>query len=197
MSHKTKRFKKCRRLGINFINHPKAMKRFHPSLSRETRNLSNYGKQLLEKQRLKAYYNVKEKVIKKYISKIKSDSRPLNELLIERLELRLDNIVYRLGFAASIYQARQMVVHGHIIVNDQKVQSPSFLVQINDKIALSKKARNNKSLSLHFKEIKHVASYLEKDFEDCSGSLIRLPMRKEIPIDIQDHLVVEFYSRII
>lgn len=197
MSRSKKRFKQCRRLGLNVIGHPKAMKRSTNHTSRETRNLSNYGKQLLEKQRLRAYYNIREKVIRKYIQKINAVDGPMNEQLILRLERRLDNIIYRLGFANSIRQARQMVVHGHILVNTTKVTSPSYEVSINETIQLREKSRRNPLFKENFqKNSKSKFAYLEKNTEDFSGSLIRLPERKEIPIQIQDHLVVEFYSKV-
>lgn len=197
MSNKKSRFKTCRRLGLNVVGHPKAMKRAGATTSREKRNLSNYGLQLLEKQRLREYYNVREKVMKNYVKSVLSSSEPFSHALIKRLELRIDNIVYRLGFASSIYQARQMVVHQHIQLNGNKVKSPSHIVNVGDEIKLKEKSQSNQIFSDNFKtNSTSQFPYLEKDTELFSGKLIRLPSRHEIPIEIQDHLVVEFYSKV-
>jgi len=197
MSNKKSRFKTCRRLGLNVVGHPKAMKRAGATTSREKRNLSNYGLQLLEKQRLREYYNVKEKVMRNYVKSVLNSSEPFSHALIKRLELRIDNVIYRLGFASSIYQARQMVVHQHILLNGHKVKSPSHIVNVGDEIKLKEKSQSNQIFSENFKNTKEsMYPYLEKNTDSFSGKLIRLPNRHEIPIEIKDHLVVEFYSKI-
>lgn len=191
------RFKTCRRLGLNVVGHPKAMKRANQFNSRESRNLSEYGKQLLEKQRLREYYNVKEKVMKNYVKNINQRDIPFSTQLIRRLELRIDNIVYRLGFARSIRQARQMVVHGHILLNGQPVKSPSLKITVGDVIELKEKYRDNELFQENFtKDNETNLAYLSKDLEQFKGELVKLPLREEIPIVIQDHLVVEYYSKI-
>lgn len=115
------RFKRCRRLGLNVIGHPKAMDRAFKGSARNDKKLSDYGVQLLEKQRLKSYYGVMEKQFRNYYYKASKDKGATGATLIRMLECRLDNLVYRLGFATSVAQARQMVVHGHILVNGNKV----------------------------------------------------------------------------
>ena len=115
------RFKQCRRLGLNVCGHPKAMKRAAKGSARNDKKLSDYGIQLLEKQRLRAYYGVMEKQFRNYYYKASKDKGATGATLIRMLECRLDNLVYRLGFATSVAQARQMVVHGHILVNGNKV----------------------------------------------------------------------------
>ncbi|HKL43634.1 MAG TPA: 30S ribosomal protein S4 [Clostridia bacterium] len=197
MSNNKSRFKKCRRLGLNVVGHPKAMKRAGATTSREKRNLSNYGLQLLEKQRLREYYNVKEKVMKNYVKKVLKSGEPFSHALIKRLELRVDNIVYRLGFASSIYQARQMVVHQHILLNGKKVKSPSHIINVGDEIKLKGKSQSNQIFNENFNKSKNSRyPYLEKNTELFLGKLTRLPNRNEIPIEIKDHLVVEFYSKV-
>lgn len=197
MSNKKSRFKTCRRLGLNVVGHPKAMKRAGATTSREKRNLSNYGLQLLEKQRLKEYYSVKEKVMRNYVKSVLNSNEPFSHALIKRLERRVDNLVYRLGFASSIYQARQMVVHQHILLNGKKVKSPSHIVNVGDEIKLKEKSQSNKIFSENFKNTsKSMYPYLEKNTDLFLGKLIKLPERFEIPIEIQDHLVVEFYSKV-
>ena len=115
------RFKQCRRLGLNVCGHPKAMDRAVKGTSRADKKLSPYGLQLLEKQRLRAYYGVLEKQFRNYYKKAEKSKESTGTALIQMLECRLDNVVYRLGLANSIRQARQMVVHGHILVNGKKV----------------------------------------------------------------------------
>lgn len=191
------RFKQCRRLGLNVYGHPKAMDRVARGTSRADKKLSPYGTQLLEKQRLKAYYGVLEKQFSNYVKKATKDTDPTGYALIKRLECRLDNLVYRLGFSTSIRQARQMVVHGHILVNNKKVDIPSYTVDIGDIISLREKSKTNplfketfidNSLNLH--------QYLSKDLDNFSGTLLRYPERNEVPIEINEILVVEFYSNL-
>lgn len=196
MSKRKPRFKECRRLNLNFIDHPKAMKKANSHNSREKRNLSNYGYQLLEKQRLKAYYNVKEKNIRHYVKTAINSHDNFSHALIKRLELRLDNIVYRLGFASSIYQARQLVVHRHILLNDKRVKSPSQKVSPGDIIKLREASQKNPIFKDNFTNHHNTLDYLSRNVEAFEGKLVREPNRNEIPIIIKDHLVTEFYSKV-
>ena len=112
------------------------------------------------------------------------------------LECRLDNIVYRLGLANSIRQARQMVVHGHILVNGKKVDIPSFSVSVGDTVSLREKSRNNEMFKTNFQESSLVVyPYLAKDEENFAGTLVRMPERNEVPIEINEILIVEYYSK--
>ncbi|MCG8540586.1 MAG: 30S ribosomal protein S4 [Clostridia bacterium] len=191
------RFKKCRRLGLNVCGHPKAMKRANNGQSRTNRKLSYYGIQLLEKQRLRGYYEVMEKQFRRYVKAAIKDRETTGVSLIRRLECRLDNLVYRMGFSSSIRQARQMVVHGHILVNGKKVDIPSFAVSVGDVISLKEKSRKNEMFKTNFlNNLLFSLPYLSKNEADFSGKLERKPEREEIPIEIDDHLVVEFYSKI-
>ena len=191
------RFKKCRRLGLNVCGHPKAMKRSDNGQSRANKKLSAYGTQLLEKQRLRGYYEVMEKQFRRYVKAAMKDKETTGTSLVKRLECRLDNLVYRLGFSNSIRQARQMVVHRHILVNGKKVDIPSFAVSVGDVISLKEKSRKNEMFRNNFlKEESSSFPYLTKNHADFSGVLEREPQREEIPIEISDHLIVEFYSKI-
>ena len=191
------RFKECRRLGLNVCGHPKAMNRAKLGTSRADKKLSNYGRQLLEKQRLKAYYEVMEKQFERYIDEAKKSNELTGSALIKLLETRLDNIVYRLGFASSIRQARQMVVHGHINVNGKKVNVPSYRVRVGDIVSLREKSQRVELFRENFlSSLSNSFPYLEKDESDFSGRLVRLPEREEVPIIIEDQLVVEYYSSI-
>ncbi|MEX0052784.1 30S ribosomal protein S4 [Clostridium butyricum] len=191
------RFKLCRRLGLNVNGHPKAMKRAGNGSARDSKKLSPYGTQLLEKQRLRAYYGVMEKQFATYARKAFKDKDQTGYALIKRLECRLDNIVFRLGFASSLAQARQMVVHGHILVNGEKVNIPSFNVNISDVVALREKSQKNEMFRDNFlSNILNVYPYLTKNEAEFSGSLLRYPERSEVPIQINDSLVVEYYSKL-
>ena len=191
------RFKECRRLGLNVCGHPKAMNRAKKGTSRADKKLSNYGMQLLEKQRLRAYYGVMEKQFLRYVREAKKSKDQTGYALIKILESRLDNLVYRLGFASSIRQARQMVVHGHIRVNGKKIDIPSYRVNVGDTIALKERSRNIEMFRENFlSSFPNLYPYLEKNESSFSGKFIRYPEREEVPIEIEDQLVVEFYSSI-
>ena len=192
------RFKQSRRLGLNVCGHPKAMDRATKGTSRADKKLSNYGMQLLEKQRLRAYYGVMEKQFVGYVRVAKKSKDQTGPALVKMLETRLDNLVYRLGFAPSIRQARQMVVHGHFIVNGKKLDIPSYLIQVGDTIELKEKSKNIEGFKETFNNFfLNEFPYLTKDENKLSGTLIRYPEREEIPIEIDDQLVVEYYSRLI
>lgn len=189
------RFKESRRLGLNVCGHPKAMKRANKGTSRSDKKLSNYGQQLLEKQRLRAYYGVMEKQFKKYVEEAKKSVELTGPALVKILESRLDNLVYRLGFASSIRQARQMVVHGHILINGKKIDIPSYRVNVGDEISLKVKSRNVELFKENYiSSFPNAYPYLEKDEANFTGKLVRLPGREEVPIEIEDQLVVEYYS---
>jgi small subunit ribosomal protein S4 len=190
------RFKKCRSLGLNVYGHPKAMKRAKPGTSRADKKLSTYGIQLLEKQRLRTYYGVLEKQFERYVNEAKKMPGQTGEALVNILECRLDNLVYRMGAATSIRQARQMVVHGHILLNSKKVNRPSHPVKTGDVVALSDKAKNMPLFVENFDQASlNTLPYLQKDLGNKAAVLSRLPERSEIPIEINDHLIVEYYSK--
>ena len=190
------RFKLCRRLGVNIFGHPKAMNKATRDNSRSGRKLSNYGIQLLEKQKIKAYYGLFEKQFVRYVDKAMKSKEITGTALLKALECRLDNLVYRIGFASSIRQARQLVSHGHILVNGQRINIPSYGVPVDSVISLSAKQRTNEMIVSNFLELQSFASpYIEKNLEDFSGKLIRLPNREEIPIEVNEIYAIEFYSK--
>jgi len=190
------RFKESRRLGVNIYGHPKAMKRADGSFNRANRKLSNYGEQLLEKQRLRAYYGLMEKKFSRYVKDAAKETGVTGNNLIKKLEKRLDNLVYRTGFARSIRQARQMVVHGHILVNGEKIDIPSYQLKIGDQITLRDKYRKNNLFRENFLD-RHLSqiSYLERNYDNFESKLVSEIEIDEIPIEINDQLVIEFYSR--
>ncbi len=193
---KQPRFKQSRRLGLNVCGHPKAMDRAQKGTSRADKKLSEYGRQLLEKQRLRAYYGVMEKQFTKYVKMAKKSPDQTGHALVKLLETRLDNIVYRAGFASSIRQARQMVVHGHILVNNKKVDIPSYIISVGDIITLKEKSKSVELFKNKFESnLLNTLPYLTKDESNMSVKLERMPNREEIPIEIEDQLVVEYYSK--
>lgn len=185
------RFKVARHLGENVYGHPKALNRG----IKDHRKLSEYGLQLLEKQKLKEYYGVLEKQMKNYVEKATRSRGNTGDLLVQILECRLDNLVYRLGFASTLRQARQLVTHGHIQLNGRKADRPSIQVQPGDVLSLKEKSHSVDLFRDTFQSHLLTLPYLEKDEENYSGTLVRLPLREEVPIQVKDSLVIEFYSR--
>ena len=192
------KFKQSRRLGLNVSGHPQAMKRVDQTreASRAVKKLTEYGIQLLEKQRLRAYYNVLEKQFVRYVDKAMRTKGQTGHILLNMLELRLDNMVYRMGFANSIRQARQMVNHGHFLVNGNKVNIPSYGLNVGDVIELREKSRKTEMFVENFNGIQGTPlPYIEKDIPNFKATVARLPQREELPIEINEQLIVEFYSK--
>lgn len=190
------RFKECRRLGVNVCGHPKAMDRANAPAFKRTKKVSEYGKQLIEKQKVKAYYGILERQLTQYYKRALKAEGKTGEALIVALECRLDNLVYRIGFASSIRMARQMVTHGHITVDGEKVNIPSFAVKVGQSISLIEKMRKSPQFKEQFsKTNKLKLDYIERDEENFSGKLTQKPLREKIPVEINDQMVVEFYSK--
>lgn len=190
------RFKLCRRLGLNVVGHPKAMDRSGNGQSRADKKLSTYGQQLLEKQRLRAYYGVLEKQFAKYVGQALRSKDVPGDALIKILECRLDNMVYRIGFGSSIRHARQIVNHGHITVNGKKVDIPSYIVSVGDVIELKERSRDKQIFIDNIKANElNVLPYISKDIDNLSGTLTAMPNYEDVPIQINTQPIIEFYSR--
>lgn len=190
------RFKECRRLGVNVCGHPKAMNRADAPAFNTRRKQSEYSLQLTEKQKIKAYYGILEKQLRRYFEKAQKKTGRTGDVLFEMLESRLDNLVYRIGFANSIRMARQMVTHGHILVNGKRVNIPSYLAKPGDVISLKEDARKNEHFKSNFVELGGFSvPYIDVDKNNFSGVYTRLPLREEVPVEVNDNLVVEYYSR--
>lgn len=158
------------------------------------RRLSEYGQQLREKQKAKAIYGLLEKQFGNLVKKVGSKKGETGEMLISLLETRLDNIIFRLGFAKTRAMARQMVGHGHILVNNKKLNIPSYQVTLDDVVSLAPEAQKNvQVLTLLEDKDKIIMSFLKR--QGTSGKLIRMPKKDDIqsPFDLQ--LIVEYYSR--
>lgn len=158
---------------------------------------SEYGLQLREKQKARRAYGILESQFKGYYNKAERMKGIVGENLLQLLERRLDNVVYRLGFASSRSQARQFVLHGHITVDGKKVDIPSYLIDVGQVIAVKDKAATKQE---HFKALREetgkvVVPWLQVDYEKLEGTVSALPAREDIDLPIEEHLIVELYSR--
>jgi small subunit ribosomal protein S4 len=156
-----------------------------------------YGLQLHEKQKAKRMYFTLESQFREYYEKASRNPGITGELLIQQLERRLDNVAYRLGFAISRRQARQIVRHGHVQVNGRKVNIPSFQVNVGDEIALRDYAKKFTVVeqAAQFAAANPVPAWLEVSFENSSGRVLSLPKRKDVNLPINEQLIVELYSK--
>jgi small subunit ribosomal protein S4 len=159
--------------------------------------LSDYGIRLREKQKVKRIYGISEKQMQKYYEMAINMAGPSGHNLLQLLERRLDNVVYRLGFAPSRTQARQMVNHGFFTVNGRPVDIPSYIVKPGDVIELKEKYRSNSQIqeNLQVRVQRGIPAWLELDAENFKGVVKSLPSREDITIPIQESYIIEFYSR--
>ena len=159
--------------------------------------VSDFGLQLREKQKVKRYYGVLEKQFRRFFDEATRLSGNTGENLLVMLESRLDNVVYRMGLAASRPQARQLVRHGHFEVNGRKVNIPSFLVQQGDIVAVRPNSQRNTFFKDLAQDLPHrsIPEWLSRDDEALTGRVMALPERKDIDVSIDEHLIVEYYSR--
>ena len=159
--------------------------------------LSEYGTQLREKQKTKSYYGVGEKQFRKYFEMASNKKGVTGENLLQILESRLDNVVYRLGFGASRAQARQLVNHGQFAVNGHKVDIPSYLVKAGDVITVRENKKDNGAIkaNIEVNSARPVPAWLELNSENLSGKVIRLASREDVDIPVEEHLIVELYSK--
>ncbi len=159
--------------------------------------LSEYGTQLREKQKAKAYYGVGEKQFRKYFEMAANSKEKTGDKLLTLLESRLDNVVYRLGFASSRAQARMLVTHATFDVNGRKVNIPSFLVKPGDVISVREIEKENGAVktAVEENEARPVPTWLEKEEGKLSGKVIKLASREDIDLPIEEHLIVEYYSK--
>ena len=159
--------------------------------------ISEYGTQLREKQKTKSFYGVGEKQFRRYFDMASNSKGKTGEVLLQILESRLDNVVYRLGFASSRAQARMLVTHGAFEVNGHKVDIPSYLVKAGDVIAVREIRKDNGAIKIAVEEngSRPVPAWLEKDQEKLSGKVVTLATREDIDLPVEEHLIVELYSK--
>lgn len=189
--------KRCKALGINpvVMGYTKESKRNQKEVRRKK---SEYGLQLTEKQKLRFIYGVLEKQFRKYYVMATKKTGVTGEVLLQILESRLDNVVYRMGFAKTRQQARQMVSHGHITVNGKKVDIPSYLVKVGDVISVKEESRASagiKTIVLANSDNKVVPGWLEVDAEKFTGKVVSLAARSDIDYAVKENLIVEYYSK--
>ncbi|MBI2314871.1 30S ribosomal protein S4 [Candidatus Daviesbacteria bacterium] len=157
------------------------------------RRISEYGVQLREKQKAKRIFGILEKQFKRYFDEASKVKGATGLALLQTLETRLDNVVYRLGFAKSRNAARQLVSHGHIKVEDKKVTIPSFKVSINQTIAISDKLRDNAQVKKSLEDGTALPEWLDR--KATVGKVLRIPGREEMEQSVNEQLIVEYYSR--
>ena len=194
--NRTPVLKRCRQLGIDpvVLGYTGTESIRQPKRRRKE---SEYGMQLREKQKAKFIYGVLEKQFRGYFKRAKSMQGITGENLMQILETRLDNVVFRLGFARTRKEARQTVTHGHITVNGRRVDIPSFRVRPGDLVAVHPKAKELLVIksALVSNERVEVPAWLEVDVEKLQGSVLSLPTRDQIDLDIREQLIVELYSK--
>ena len=188
--------KRCRQLGID----PVVMginKTSHREPKRRRSQESEYGIQLREKQKAKFIYGVLEKQFRGYYNRAMKIEGITGDNLMTLLECRLDNVVFRLGFARTRKEARQTVRHGHITVNGKRVDIPSYQVKAGDVVAVAEKARDLLPIKEALISSEHMAvpAWLEVDIEKLKGTVLQLPTRDQIDLDIDAQLIVELYSK--
>lgn len=188
--------KRCKTLGLSpaVLGYSKSTKR-QPKQSR--RKQSEYGMQLNEKQKVKFIYGVLEKQFHAYYEKAERKQGITGEILLQELERRLDNVVFRMGFANTRREARQLVNHAHFTVNGKRVNIPSYQVKPGDVVAVSEKSRSTtkfKSL-LEQNGKKACPKWIEKANDSFEGKIVAMPARDDIDYDVAEHLIVELYSK--
>ena len=161
------------------------------------KKLSEYGTQLREKQKTKSFYGVGEKQFRKYFEMAENKKGITGENLLQILESRLDNVVYRAGFGVSRAQARQLVNHGHFDVNGVKTDIPSYLVKPGDVISVREIKKDSKIIkeNAEVNASKPIPEWLEKNNEKLEAKVIRLASREDVDLPVEEHLIVELYSK--
>lgn len=195
--------KRCRALGISpavmgySVNSSKSRSNLRNPGAQKRAKKSEYAMQLNEKQKVKFIYGIMENQFRMYYEKAASANGITGEVLLTTIERRLDNVVFRLGFAGTRRAARQMVTHGHYTVNGARVDIASYLVKPGDEIAVCDKSRGNE----YFKKLKEenavvsTPKWLEVDSENLKGKVVAMPQRDDIDYDVEEHLIVELYSK--
>ena len=194
--NRTPVLKRCRSLDLDpvFLGYDKKSKR---QLIRRSRKMSEYGTQLREKQKAKFIYGVLEKPFRNYYDKADMQKGMTGENLMVMLERRLDNVVFRMGFARTRREARQLVVHSHYTVNGKKVNIPSYLIKAGDVVEV----KENSKAAQRFKDIQEVTAgrltpeWVDVDKEALKGTVSSLPRREQIDVPVNEMLIVELYSK--
>lgn len=188
--------KRCKTLGLSpaVLGYSKESKRT-PKQSR--RKQSEYGMQLAEKQKVKFIYGALEKQFRAYYEKAERKQGVTGEVLLQELERRLDNVVFRMGFANTRREARQLVNHAHFTVNGKRVNIPSYQIRLGDVVAVSEKSRTTTKFKSLIEEQgkKPMPKWIDKAAESFEGKIIAMPARDDIDYEVAEHLIVELYSK--
>ena len=188
--------KRCRSLGLDPI-YLGIDKKSNRNLNRSSRKMSEYGLQLREKQKAKFIYGVLEKPFRNYYQKAQKKPGQTGENLMIMLETRLDNVVFRMGFARTRKEARQIVDHKHVLVNGKQVNIPSYLIKVGDVIEIKENCKG----SQRYKDIievtggRTVPAWVEVDQDNLKGEIKELPKREEIDVPVDEMVIVELYSK--
>jgi small subunit ribosomal protein S4 len=204
MRYRGPKAKVMRRFGVLLASSPKYArileKRPNPPGQHGGRmrrgKIGAYGSRLNEKQKLRAFYGIAERQMRRYVAEAVRRQGPTGSNLLQILEQRLDAVVARLGFAPTIWAARQLVGHGHVLVNGRRVDIPSYEVRPGDTITLGEKMKRSRQMAIWAERGGILPpAYLELDQTTMTGRLVKVPARDEIPVPVDDRLIVEFYSR--
>ena len=189
--------KRCKALGLSpaVLGYSKETNRNPKPQMR--RKQSEYGKQLMEKQKVKFIYGVLEKQFYHYYEMAERKRGITGEIMLQYLERRLDNVVFRMGFAATRREARQLVNHGHFTVNGRRVNIPSAMVKVGDVVAVCQKSQQSPKFKALLEEYgkKTVPAWIEKAADSFEGKIAALPAREDIDYEVAENLIVELYSR--
>jgi small subunit ribosomal protein S4 len=192
-------YKQARRVGFSISETGKELTRrpYGPGQHGQDRKgkLSNYGEQLKEKQKVRFMYGVNERQFKKTFNEASKMKGIHGENFLRLLESRLDNVVYRLGLATTRRGARQLVNHGHITVNGNKVDIPSYRVKVGDIVAVKENSKEHPAIKAALEKVTKRVEFVTFDEKKLEGKLVRLPERSELNADINESLIVEFYNR--
>ena len=193
------RNKQARRVGFSLLENGKELARrpYGPGQHGQDRKgkLSNYGEQLNEKQKVRFMYGVNERQFRKTFNEAAKMKGIHGENFLRLLESRLDNVVYRLGLSTTRRGARQLVNHGHITVNGNKVDIPSYRVKVGDTVAVKENSKDHKAIKASLEKVTKRVEFVTFDDKKLEGKLVRLPERSELNADINESLIVEFYNR--
>ena len=191
--------KRCKALGISPADIGYAKKTTERNSGNQVRKKkSEYALQLQEKQKVKFVYGIMEKQFRAYYEKAARMPGKTGDMLLSLIERRLDNVIYRLGFAATRRQARQLVSHAHFTVNGKKVNIPSYLIRVGDVIEVKESSRSSvqfKRLTAEDAPVVLLPQWLERDKNSLKGTVTRLPVREDVDMPIEEHLIVELYSK--
>ncbi len=193
-------YKKSRTVGFSTLENGKDLARrpYRPGQHGAQRRakLSNYGLQLNEKQKVKFMYGLNERQFKKTFNEAGKMQGIHGENFLKLLESRLDNLVYRIGFAGTRRGSRQLVNHGHITVNGKKVDIPSYRVKPGDVVAVCENSKEHKGIEIALANVKSRVDYINYDEKKMQGTYVRFPQRSELNAEINESLIVEYYSRV-